>query len=321
MNQTYEDIVIDAGYAETKIGVPSEHGLVTTKIPSTIAHPLTSQERTLENGQRCYDYNGIELVVGKDAMMKGSKQISDRAEAWLLKYMPLLVRGSADAAGIDLFRVNRLTVGLPIRSFTLATRETLAKNLRDAYIDGRPLIRDNTQIKIHCQGVGALAAFVAENKPYEDMSGLVIDCGGNTLLSVYFDRLRPSSSGSNQESRYGVLLAADRLASVLSERAKQTVTIHRAAEALRTKKFRGEDISADVDKIVAGYGEEVVAFLHDKYAEMVGDLDQLVLAGGGAELIKSALPADWQKKAVVLHEPEYANVRGYYRLSQQSSAA
>lgn len=311
-----EEFTNDAGYSGSKGLYMTPEGLKTVQIPSTIALPLQLQAKNIGGGQKIYNYNGTDLVVGHDALLPGSKQIYDRNEEWLLKYMALLLYGTAEKAGVDLRRVSRVTVGLPIESYRAETRSILAKNLRAARIDGMPIIRDDCQIRIHCQGVGALAAFKSENQPYDEMNGLVLDVGGNTLLSVSFYNLTPSSSGSCQFNHLGMMSAAEHLTPFLSQMAGTRVASIKAANAMRTGKFMGEDISVERDKAIAKHGELLISTLTDSYSDTVGELDKLVLAGGGAEAIYNILPADWKRKAVVLSDPEFANVRGYYALSQ-----
>lgn len=313
---TVEEFTNDAGYSGSKGLYMAPDGFKTVQIPSAIALPLQLQQKNIEGGQRIYNYNGNELVVGDDALLPGSIQIHNRNEEWLLKYMALLLYGTAEKAGVDLRRVSRVTLGLPIESYSQETRTALAKNIRAARIDGSPIIRDDCQIRIHCQGVGALAAFKAENNPYDEMNGLVLDVGGNTLMSVSFYNLNPSASGSNQYDKLGMMSAAEHLSPFLSEMAGTRVSSIKAANAMRTGKFKGEDISMERDKAIAKHGELLISTLKDAYSDTIGELDTLVLAGGGAGAIYNILPAEWKKKAVVLSDPEFANVRGYYALSQ-----
>lgn len=306
----------DVGFSDTKIAWREGPLLKTIRIPSAVAMPMKMQASTLGNGQQILNYNGNDFVVGDDALHPGSRQIHDRNESWLLKYMATLMHGAAARAGIDLREVTHLTLGLPLNSCGPETRSALAQIFRGAKIDGVPIIHRDCQIRIHCQGVGALAAFRSENIPYEG-SGLVLDLGGNTLISVYFSNLTASASGSYQYNHLGMMSAAEHLVPFLSKKTGSQISTIKATNAMRTGRFLDDDITAQRDLAIAKHLELLTTTLRNDYTDMVGELSKLVLAGGGAEALYAALPIEWQKKAVILYEPEFANVRGYHALSEE----
>lgn len=297
---------VDPGFAQVKYSV----GGVVGAIPSAVAEPLPSMEG-LGKGQRVHIMDIGKLVVGQDALEPGSRQIQSLDEDWLLRYLPLLVVGAADHAGIDLHDVDILSVCLPPKTWG-AVRSEVAKDLS--------VIRDNGEVytfekvDVFAQAVGALGYYTLGCKN-RDESGLVLDIGGNTLLAVRYDKLKAKATGSRQFNELGVLSAAQAIIPVLSELAEgRRVTEIKAMAAMRDRRFMGVDIGTHVDAVVKAYSERILRSVRSDYRDMIPKLDRLVVVGGGAYLVGEAIKSEY-KRVHVADEPELANVRGIEFLS------
>lgn len=103
---------VDPGFAQVKYA----SGGVVGVIPSAVAEPLPAVEG-LGKGQRMHLMDIGKFVVGHDALEPGSRQIQSLDEEWLLRYLPLMVVGAADHAGIDLHDVDILSVCVPPKTW------------------------------------------------------------------------------------------------------------------------------------------------------------------------------------------------------------
>ena len=297
---------VDPGFAQTKYAVGDEVGV----IPSAVAEPLAAVEG-LGNGQRIHIMDIGQFVVGQDALEPGSRQIQSLDEEWLLKYLPLLVVGAADNAGVDLHEVDILSVCLPLKTWRSA-KTTLPNELAT--------IRDNgevyhfSRVDVHAQAVGAIGFHTQQGADINER-GLLLDIGGNTILALRYDRLKAKSAGSRQYNELGVLSAAHAIIPLLSEMAEgRRVTEIRAMAAIRERKFLGNDIGSQVDSIVSAYSERILRSIRSDYRDMIPELDRLVLVGGGAYLVGEAIQNEY-RRVHIPEQPEYANVRGIGWLS------
>ena len=300
---------VDPGFAQVKYSV----GGVVGVIPSAVAEPLPSMEG-LGKGQRVHVMDVGKLVVGRDALEPGSRQIQSLDEEWLLRYLPLMVVGAADHAGIDLHDVDVLSVCLPPKTW----RSVKSEIVRDL-----SSIRDNgdtytfKRVDVFAQALGALGYYsIGCENP--DESGLVLDIGGNTLLAVRYDKLKAKSTGSRQFNELGVLSAAQALLPTLSEMAEgRRVTEIKAMAAMRDRRFMGVDIGTHVDSVIKSYSERILRSVRSDYRDMIPELDRLLVVGGGAYLVGDAIKNEY-KRVHVPDEPEMANVRGIEFLSSAS---
>jgi len=306
MNSRKLVFAVDPGFAQVKYAVEGKVGV----IPSAVAEPLPAVDG-LGNGQRIHVMDCGKFVVGKDALEPGSRQIQSLDEEWLLKYLPLLVVGAADTAGVDLNQVDVLSVCLPLKTWKMA-KGTLQRELAT--------IRDNGEtyrfgrVDVHAQAVGAIGYHTKEGAS-ADESGLVLDIGGNTILALRYDNLRAKSTGSRQYNELGVLSAAHALIPILSDMAEgRRITEIRAMAAIRERKFLGTDIGSHVDSVITAYSERILRSIRSDYRDMIPELDRLVVVGGGAYLVGEAIKKEY-KRVHIPDEPEYANVLGIEWLS------
>jgi len=298
----------DVGFAQTKLSCPEKNINVT--IPSAVAEPQHAMAG-IGCGQKLFVLDGGKYVFGHDALVPGSKQIQSLDEEWLLKYMPGLICAAAAAAGLDLHEVGILSTGLPIEMWR--RHQNLAKEiLQTIHCNGETYTFD--RIDVRPQGVGALGYHTQLGAP-ADECGLVVDIGGNTVLAVRYDQLRPIGTNTRQYNELGVLSVARALTPFLSEMSGgRTVTEIKAMKAIRDRKYLAQDIGTQIDSTIDSYAERLLANLRSDYRDIIPELDRLVVAGGGAYLVGEALRKEYPR-VTVLAEPEYANVRGYAYLS------
>lgn len=301
----------DIGYAQCKFQYSDSatYDEVMALIPSAVAEPMTSMQG-LGSGQKIFVLDHGKYVFGRDALEPGSKQIQSLNEDWLLKFLPGFICAGALAAGVDLHEVECLSTGLPIQMWR-KYKESLPGELKTIRSNGETYKFD--RVDLLPQGVGALGYHGKLGAP-SDECGLLLDIGGNTVLAVRYDDMKPKATNTRQYDRLGILSVAHDISPMLSQLAGGRVSEIEAMQAIKNRKFLGSDISTQVDSAIKSYCEILMNSIREDYHTMIPRLDKLIVCGGGSYLVGEALKAEYPR-TVVLPEPEFANVRGYHWLS------
>jgi predicted naringenin-chalcone synthase len=113
----------------------------------------------------------------------------------------------------------------------------------------------------------------------------------------------------------GIMAVAKTLQGVFKAMTGSEYSVIEAAKAIRTHEIKSKgqriDVSAQVEAALNDHVETLINSIATRYKQSIAKLDHMILAGGGAYLIRKHLPQDWP--VVVLEQPEFANVRGYFR--------
>lgn len=301
----------DIGFAQCKMDVPAFGATVT--IPSAVASPQFAKAG-FGGGQRLYVFDTGKFVFGSDALVPGAKQLQSLDTYWLLKYFPGFICAVADAGGVDLHKINVLSTGLPIDAWR-KHQHLLKESLKSIHCNGEHYVFD--RVDVRPQGVGALGYYNSIYGPPANECGLVIDGGGNTVLSVRYDNLRPIATDTREYDQLGMLAIARSITSYLSELSSgRVVSEIKAMKAVHSKTFLGQDITSVVNEAVERHCELLLSSLRADYRDIIPELDRIVVCGGGAYFIGDALKKEYGSKVVVLDNPEYANVKGYVHMSE-----
>jgi hypothetical protein len=73
------------------------------------------------------------------------------------------------------------------------------------------------------------------------------------------------------------------------------------------------DLRFKIQELQEEYSNEIFEFLKSKYSDLVRDSKVVLFVGGGAHFLKNYVPAEWRGLCHFPTDPEYANVRGYYK--------
>lgn len=303
-------LAIDTGFAQTKVYT----GNVQKIFPTAVARPATIFCKDIPSGgSRQYTINGKTLVVGYDALKSEVSQDYNLEVEDHIGIIPYLIAAAADIAGVDLAAVNVVVLGLPITDF-VKNKSRLLDVMRNYTVNG---VTYTFQIQIEPQAIGALTAYAHESAVMaEDEEGVILDCGGNTLHVVGYRGDEAQRDGTKVYDKRGVAEAAKKVSVILQDRTGHQYSLPQTMEIMRKGfvKHCGKriELSAEISKILAEHFEELVRQIQTDFRESFDSKDKLILAGGGAKLLKEHLPDIWQDMIFVIAEPEYANVRGYY---------
>lgn len=149
-----------------------------------------------------------------------------------------------------------------------------------------------SHIKIVAQPAGALFAAAADNRHLLESTIVVVDVGR------YSTDLAVAKNGRAVQGAYksvpGVRLAVDALAAAVRPLVSGTPTFERLEDALRTGTLRHAMTTIDITEQVTAAREklnsEINRALNAMSASLRGQLDGVVLAGGGAEFVTFGVP-------------------------------
>lgn len=280
------------------------------KFPSFVA-PAKQATVNLGEGPSGYLYKGQRYNVGNPTDgADGAKYV--REIGFLLEYGPLFVVHAIKG----LKQVpSTLAVGLPLEQFR-EYREQLRVALSNFEINGR---RYAFEVRVFPQAVGALAEYANEANPEQDESGFLVDIGFNTAIVLKYQDLKAKSDGSTQYNQFGISRALEELGAVIKSKYGVSLSPLELNDVFQkgslTQYGKKLDMSIELKGVVAGHIDTLMKTLRDDYDRHLMRADRLVMAGGGAYHINGQLPDQYREFCRFLSNPEFANVRGYWKLA------
>jgi hypothetical protein len=174
-------------------------------------------------------------------------------------------------------------------------------------------------VHVYPQAIGALADYLSFASVRGE-SGLVLDIGYYTVIGLRFLNGRAVRQGTFQHNRYGISRPFGELEVAISKGSRFNIGPVRINQIVWTGKVPG-DVKGEIDvhellrPIMRNYIDELLAKIYDCFGEVINNSDRIILCGGGAHFIREFLPADYIAKIHIPEAPEFANVRGFFRLS------
>ncbi|MFZ8826631.1 MAG: hypothetical protein ACO2OT_07355, partial [Candidatus Caldipriscus sp.] len=248
------------------------------------------------------EYEGAYYVVGEKARFSG-KRIEIAGIDELIKYYPLITKYVLEQLGIPPKKAIVIT-GLP-----------------PGYADrGKELTKifSNMGIKsiIAFQGFG-ICTDVMDKFP----SGLIIDIGFNTVdyLSYSVEEGRLIKELSGTIPNLGVITAVSIFRDLLPAQkgVLKTKPLSGLVNIFLEGKWRGEDLSQYKEKALIQWNEIIKARLRQELGILYGEKSDLIVAGGGAYLVRPEVFSADDSAPMDIYippEPEFSNARGYYKL-------
>ncbi len=304
---------VDVGFGWTKYcrGV-MRNGVVEVergKFPTAFAH--INDGVGVEEWRSYHVYEGTRYLCGEDAVHSASG-FSIRDIDALIRYAPVAVaevfrRTWDEGLGSDV----ELAVGLPPADFR-AYRGKIQKVLREVTVTGRGVVIPR-RVEVYPQAVVAKVE-VDLVKPVG--RALLLDVGHNTtdVVSIVGGRIAPNDC---------MTISMGGIARVVKEfgelaRFKYGLTFATMQEACDVMLSghcwsfgRHIEFNGDIDGIVRGYAEWLLAKVRERWEERLRLAEALIVLGGGASILVDHLPDEMKGMVRVLNEPEYANARSY----------
>jgi len=298
-------LAIDTGFSSVKVRTEEKEFQFVTAIA-----PRPISAVALDGNDGSVVYGGKRYFVGEAARLREDR-LYCRSVDFLVEHVPLLVAHAAQEGGAE--ATGPMVVGLPLANYRDKKGELTAK-LSQFWCNGaqysfRPLIVP--------QGVGALAEYLATADPRQGESGYVLDIGSNTVIMLRYADRKAIADGSRQFDQMGI----SRLQEQLGEHIAGIFRVRLDPTELNEAFLRGSvklhgrlhDLTHVITEIVETYCTSLLLRIENEVGRSLDRSDRLVLAGGGAYHLKNRL-GKYEGISHVLEKPEFANVRGYYRI-------
>lgn len=300
-------LAIDIGFSSCKCKAANKEW----KFPS-LAVPLGAQSVNLGEGPSGYLYKGRRYSVGASPVgAYGAKYV--REIEFLFEFGPLFVAHAVKGMAVQ---PTVLAVGLPLGDFKRETRDRFREVLSRFTIDGREY---SFEVRVFPQAVGALSQYAHESSASPDESGFLVDIGFNTAIVLRFMELKAKSEGSVQYNQFGISRALEELGAILKAEYGETYSPLELNEVFQKGVLvhcgKRIDMSATLKEVVSNHVDSLMKQIKDTYSRDLVRSDRLVMAGGGAYHINGQLPAEYRDFCKFLENPEFSNVRGYWRLA------
>ena len=296
------------GAAQVHAGViPSAFapaGQISMEVAAKAAEP-----DTVEVGGRLYWIGETAIKQGRDEMVAGldDRWVSGPKHEALLKAALKRV----EAAGVPV-RGQTVVVGLPSRGFAESRQKYQARAME---------IAGGAQIRVVPQSMGPYYSMLFDDNGNElpgvgDKCVVIIEVGQFTTDLAQIDRNVPIESAL--ESTDGMRLAAEGLIRAVQREHELVLSLVAATNALATGRIKNFARELDVSQLVQQSVQPVADRIAEKIQQVFGsglrDVDQIILAGGGATLLQAPLLARLGGADIsISEEPRFAVARGFLR--------
>lgn len=334
----YGIVALDVGHSAVKISfnTPESKEPTIDFFPSVIipAFSISDDAESTRAETDTVTVGRESFFVGQTAEIQGGRNLENIVEEeWVRSpshtaLVAAALKRVARQGGLE--QAEMLVVGLPT---SLYKRQR--DDLRAAVAE---ICNKEIEIKVLPQPMGAFQynmldkfGFQAAGRSFSNESWGVVEVG---YFSTDFMIMRGDGRSSRWVDRAGgicsgVRVAAERLAKLISEEVEYagkrgiTVGLREAESALQTgfvKHFGKIDVSAQVAKAAEVIVSDVFRAATKYLESEAASLDGIVIAGGGAPLIKDALKEKWPH-VLMMPNSRFAVVEGYRRFGLGVMAA
>lgn len=325
---------IDVGYGNTKfVQFYTQGGEVACSLFPSIA-PQAGSGPDLTGGvfQRRntvqIEVNGVSYEVGRDARLAQDPsygRVLDADYSMTDAYMAL-VRGAIHYMGVP--HLDLLLLGLPVNTHHLHQEALAARMIGVHRIpdqSGKLVDVEVRNVRVTPQPIGAFFDYSIRNNVYGRMRNqmnLLIDPGYYTLDWVVAQGVKMVNARSGAHSGGMSAILATIGEAISKDLGHQLSDYSAIDEAIRTgtqPRFFGKqrDISAHI-RLGKEKARQFVSVLANKVGNAGVDIDNIILAGGGAEFFRDVIQEKFPNhELVVTEDPVFANVRGFQLAGEQ----
>jgi hypothetical protein len=288
----YRSFGIDIGRSGVKISTPSSDLGIIPAV-ATPAVPIDDPDEASRASLETVRVRGKNWFFGQTAVVQAAPEPGLHSEFHHTEEYEALVAGAIKTVS----RGDPIVIvgGLP----------------SEASADDREMVRQTfyrhapagSIIKIIAQPVGALFSAISKDRSLAEMTVAVVDIGRYSTDMTVSRNFRQVQGAL--KSVPGVRMAADALWTSVRRNLSGTPSFDRLESALRTGTLRHAmreiDVREEVAQAKSILQAEVNRAIHALSTQMKGQIDVVVLAGGGADLIKVDVPfvlAPWGRHAV-----------------------
>ena len=305
--KTQYNIAIDLGYGDEKI----YYNQTKIKFPNAIARSGISVVDIQNTSQDVFVFEGDEYFLGEQALL--TKPLKTRNFTYLNEYSPLLIyKVLKDIGATPIDKVN-IVCGLSIKDW--GSRHEFAKRIENSiFVNGEHF--NNVTVKLIPQGVG-IYEYYKRNHKVEDDFLAVLDIGYNTLDFFIFKDGAPLSNEYFANTN-GVNLITTEIIKLIAKKFNLHVTEQDAKIILKNKWFRvqneKQDLTLEINKLINNYAKQTINEITNHNQLLLNSVAGVIVAGGGAYILKEAGISMFKHEVYPDIEYEYANVIGYYQM-------
>jgi len=278
------------------------------------------------------EVNGVRYEVGRDARLAQDASYGRTLDAdySLTDSYMALVRGAIAYMGVP--HIDLLVLGLPVNthaqySSTLQQRVLGVHKIPSP--DGQMIDVEVRSVQVTPQPIGAFFDYTIRHGVFgrmKNQTNLLIDPGYYTLDWVVSHGVKMinARSGAHAGGMSSILSTIGE--SVSKELGHQLQDFAAIDEAIRTggrPRFFGKerDISEHI-RLGKEKARQFVSVLATKVGNAGVDIDNIILAGGGAEFFRDVIQEKFPNHELhMTYEPVFANVRGFQLAGEQFMSA
>jgi plasmid segregation protein ParM len=314
-------IGIDVGYGYSKVVMDSHDGVSRTVWPSVVGNfeaGTVEVEGMKSSASEYVEVENQKLLVGKAALKHSFRLFNAREKNWIgsVAYRALMKNAIQNA---DLHSINLIiTSGLPV-SYYKTDKGKLTNIIREIAKEKAITVT----AKIIPQPLGSFFNLLFDETGMVQDEGLVntrvgvLDIGFYTVDLITIDNLElvEKQIASFENGVAGIL---ESIARDIENAYDFRPDLHKTEEAIRKGSIRVYGTDHDITEIAKQRLTELATEIEARAKTIwktAADLDQVVLTGGGAILLKSYL--DLYRHTIVIEDAQFANVMGYYKYAKR----
>ncbi len=318
----------DVGYSHTKSATDGRRAI----FPSVLGEVQQSHldlDLAERNGYQQIETEDGVWFVGDAALEQSAQQTRRQDRGWIEtpEYKALILTALTELTGATGATVELVT-GLPVGYY--ADRAKLADRLKGAHLVKRAGRRRGQRIEIAQvvvlpQGLAAVLSEALDDRgkvrsgPVSQGTVGLLDIGGHTVNIATFQELREIArqTASIDAGMWGPLTEIGKR--INAAYPGQELRGHAIVEAVKSGhiKHYGEpqDVSGIAQNVLRPFARRILAEASQVWGS-AAQLDMLLIAGGGAEVVGPALEAEYPHARIVAN-PQWANVEGYLKFGRR----
>lgn len=286
-------VSLDVGFGDIKCSV-SDNGNIIEKYKETISYvELPSEDKLgMKYDDRDYDivrHENKVYRIGESALIDSDKKVIDVVDYKSMKLAAPLV---AKKYLRKYPRADKILISLSLAFASKITEfeENLNSVLGEKYLGKIRVVPQSAMAKVALDNIGM---DINNPAPITYQNYMLIDIGYSTLDNCIVINGRTTPTDREGLEGEGVIKLGRHVISQIQSTMGVTRPLSEARKIIYDKGFysRGKffDCSKIVDDGIKGYLNELYKVIEDRYGKKLDMLPNMILVGGGAELIKSHL--------------------------------
>lgn len=320
-------IAVDVGYSHTK-GATDGRRTIFPSVWGEVQQAHFDMDLATRNEYMQIETDEGTWFIGDAAIEQSLFQSRRQDRGWIEtpEYRALMLAAITELTGASGVTINMIT-GLPVGYFAdRAKVVTRMKGTHQVKLAGRHRQRvEVADVMILPQGLAAVLAEALDDRgkirPGPVAEGVVglLDIGGHTVNVATFNELKEiaTKTTSIDAGMWGPLTEIGKRINAAFP--GQELRGHAIVEAVKAGKIRHYGEERDVSGIARDVLRTFMRRITDEASQVWGStaqLDVLLVAGGGAEVVGPTLMAEYPHARVVA-DPQWANVQGYLKFGRR----